>query len=211
MKVLSVAVHPDDETLGCGGTLLKHQFNGDEIYCIFMTNNSKDHKETQAAIEDSYHFNKCFYLNCPVMGIEDISLNEIVPKLSGIINRIKPDVLYIPNRSDIHSDHRRVFEAMMVVTKSFRYPFIKKILMCEVLSSTESAPALPETIFIPNVYNDISDFLQKKLSIMKLYKNEYMPAPLPRSVVTIEALARYRGSRIGTEFAEAFMLLFEKV
>ena len=81
--------------------------------------------------------------------------------------------------------------------------------MYETLSETEFAPALPENAFIPNVYMDISEFFKKKIDIIKTYSSELMDPPLPRSLQAIEALARYRGSRIGVDYAEAFMLLLE--
>lgn len=111
---------------------------------------------------------------------------------------------------DVHSDHRIAFEAVYSCTKSFRKPYIEQIYMMETLSETEFAPAIPVLSFVPNVYVDITDFFEKKIEIMKLYDTEIMQAPYPRSLTTIESLARYRGSRAGVEFAEAFMLLYEK-
>ena len=114
------------------------------------------------------------------------------------------------NRSDVHSDHRIAFQAIYSCTKSFRKPFIERILMYETLSETEFVPALSENVFIPNVFVDISNYMDKKLEIMQIYKSEIMEGNLPRSLNAIKMLAAFRGSRIGTDYAEAFMLLFEK-
>lgn len=83
--------------------------------------------------------------------------------------------------------------------------------MYETLSETEFAPALSCASFTPNVYVDITDYLDKKIEIMKLFYTELMEEPYPRSLSSIEALARVRGSRCGVKYAEAFMLLYEKI
>jgi LmbE family N-acetylglucosaminyl deacetylase len=83
-------------------------------------------------------------------------------------------------------------------------------LIYECLSETEFTPALPENVFIPNVFIDISNYFEKKLEIIKIYESEIMEEPYPRSISSIEALARYRGSRIGVKYAEAFQLIYER-
>ena len=102
------------------------------------------------------------------------------------------------------------FDAVYSCTKSFRYPFIEKIYMMETLSETEFAPSVPAKTFLPNVYVDITDFIDKKLEIMQMYPKEVMQEPYPRSLSSIKSLARIRGSRAGVMYAEAFMLLFER-
>ena len=125
-KILCVSVHPDDETLGCGGTLLKHKANGDEIYCVHVTNGNEKQKSVICLLRELYEFKETYQLGLPEIKLTDIPLSEIISKLSAVIQQVKPDYLYIPNRSDAHSDHRIVFEALTACTKSFRYPFIKK-------------------------------------------------------------------------------------
>ena len=122
---------------------------------------------------------------------------------------IKPDIVYLPNRGDVHTDHHIVFQAAYSCTKSFRYPFIKRVLMYETLSETEFAPALPENAFLPNSFVDISNYIDKKLKIMQAYSSELMESPNPRSLELIRLFAKFRGSRIGAEYAEAFMLLYD--
>ena len=111
------------------------------------------------------------------------------------------------NRSDAHSDHRVVFDAVMSCTKSFRYPYVKKVLMYECLSETEFAPILPERVFQPNYFVDISDFIGNKIEIMKIFESELGEHPFPRSIKNIESLAIYRGATVGVNFAEAFQLI----
>lgn len=208
-KILCVSVHPDDETLGCGGTLLKHKANGDEIYCVHVTNGNEKQKGVICLLRELYEFKETYQLGLPEIKLTDIPLSEIISKLSAVIQQVKPDYLYIPNRSDAHSDHRIVFEALTACTKSFRYPFIKKIMMCEVISETDFSPALPENIFIPNVFMDISDFIERKHEILNVFESELLTSPYTRSIDAILALSKYRGSQINVNYAEAFMLLKE--
>jgi len=214
-KVLVIAVHPDDETLGCGGTLLKHKKNGDEIHWLICTETSKNNKfyKTRAKeVEDvskRYNFNSVHHLGLKTMQVDEYSMSNLIQKISEVINNVKPDVIYLPFKNDVHSDHRKIFEAAYSCTKSFRYPFIKKILMVETLSETEFAPSTKEDAFIPNVYVDISDYFDKKLDIINIYKSELAEHPFPRSLRNLSALATLRGATAGCEYAESFVLLKE--
>lgn len=218
-RVLIISVHPDDETLGCGGTILKHKNRGDELYWLILTNISPEtgwsipvverrEREIQA-LSAAYGFKETIKLDLPTTKLDTIPIKHLIEGISGTIERVQPDTIYCPNRSDVHTDHQVAFKAIMSCTKSFRYPFIKRILMYECLSETEFAPALPESAFLPTVFVDITEHLEKKTEIMQIYGSEMMLAPYPRSSQTIKALARFRGSRIGKEYAEAFMLLLE--
>ena len=157
-----------------------------------------------------YCFDNVIKLDLPTIRLDEIPFSKLVNLFSDKIRDLKPDTIILPNRSDVHSDHKYSFDAAYSCTKSFRYPFITKILMCETLSETEFAPALSANAFIPNVFVDISNYMDKKLDIMSIFESEVMPDNLPRSYSAIKALATYRGSRIGVNYAEAFMLLYEK-
>ncbi len=216
-NVIVIAAHPDDEILGAGGTLLKHAKNGDKVYWLIVTNVFAIHGATQERIEErqaeiakvakEVGVEKTFKLDYPSMSLTSSSLLDMIPKISKIFTEIKPEIIYCLNRSDAHSDHRVIFDAVMACTKSFRYPYIKQVLMYECISETEFAPALPEKVFIPNYYVDISEFIERKLEIMKIYKSEIAEHPFPRSLKNIKALAHFRGASVGVEFAEAFQLL----
>jgi LmbE family N-acetylglucosaminyl deacetylase len=97
----------------------------------------------------------------------------MIPKISSLFQEVQPEVIYTLNRSDAHSDHRYLSDAIMVCTKSFRYPFIKKVLMYECISETEFAPALHEKIFIPNYFVDITPFFAKKIEIIEKVKSYF--------------------------------------
>jgi len=219
MKILVVSPHPDDETLGCGGTILKHKDLGDQIYWLIITNIDMENgwdkdiiEKRQKEIETvakMYDFEKTFKLDYLTAKLDTIPMQEIIESISKVIFEIKPEIIYSPNRSDVHTDHQITFKAVYSCTKNFRYPFIKKVLMYETLSETEFSPALPENAFIPNIFVDITNYFEKKLGIFKIYKSELMKKPLPRSLGSIKALARYRGSQIGVEYAESFVLIRE--
>lgn len=220
MKVLVVSVHPDDETLGCGGTILKHSNLGDEVYWMIVTKADEligftkefvnKRKYQIERVSKEYGFKKVYQLNFLPTKLQSVDFGKFINSVSTIINDIKPEIIYMNNRSDVHTDHQITARVLMSCTKSFRYPFIKKILMYECISETEMSPSLPENIFIPNVYSDITNFIDKKLEIMNIYESEVQNPPLPRSLENIKALARYRGSSCGTHYAEAFMLVRER-
>ncbi len=208
-KVLVISVHPDDETLGCGGTILKHKSEGDMVGCIFVTSGNDHQKTLIEEVVDKYSFDFSESLNKPEITLDDLSLTELIPVFSEVFNRFRPSILYVPNRSDTHSDHRKVFTAISACIKSFRYPFIKRVLMCEVISETDFAPPVIENSFMPNVFVDITMFRDKKMEILNLYKHEILEDPHTRSLSAIEALQRYRGSQASVQYAEAFMLIKE--
>nr|WP_314473709.1 PIG-L deacetylase family protein [uncultured Capnocytophaga sp.] len=216
-NIVVISAHPDDEILGVGGTLLKHKKNGDKIYWLITTNIfenqgfskqriSSRQKEIKK-ISEALSVEKVFMLNYPTMSLSTSTLIEMVPKISKIFIEIEPEIVYCLNRSDAHSDHRITFDAVMACTKSFRYPFIKQVLMYECISETEFAPQLPEKVFIPNYFVDISSFLEEKMNLMKIYESELGNHPFPRSLKNIEALATFRGASVGVEYAEAFQLI----
>ena len=214
-KVLIVAVHPDDETLGCGGTLLKHKANGDEIHWLICTTINTQHtyyKQRELEIQkvnEHYNFNSIHNLELKTMQVDEYSMSELIGKISNIINEVEPNIVYLPFKGDVHSDHRKIFEASYSCTKSFRYPFIKKIYMIETLSETEFAPSTKEDSFIPNVFVDISSYMNKKIKIMKIFESEIGEHPFPRSERNLHALATLRGATAGCEYAESFVLLKE--
>jgi LmbE family N-acetylglucosaminyl deacetylase len=217
MKVVVISAHPDDEVIGCGGTLLKHEANGDELFWIIVTNVfenqgfSKQRVESRQTeiekVKTMMGFSGVYKLDYPTMSLDSNSVNTMIPKISTIFNEIKPEVIYVLNRSDAHSDHRITFDAVAACTKSFRYPSIKKVLMYECISETEFAPTLPEKAFQPNYFVDVTNYFAKKLEVMKVYESELGEHPFPRSIRNIEALATFRGASVGVEYAEAFQLI----
>jgi len=217
--VLAIAVHPDDETLGCGGALLRHKQNGDEIHWLIATDLKQSEGFEQEKINarsqeinlvaSLYKFDSISQLNLSTMRVDEYSMSELIEKISRVINEVKPNIVYLPFKGDIHSDHRTIFNAAYSCTKSFRYPFIKKIYMIEALSETEFSLSTQGDNFVPNVFVDITGFMDTKLQIMRVYSSELGQHPFPRSERNLKALATLRGATAGCEYAESFMLLKE--
>lgn len=216
-NIIIISAHPDDEILGAGGTLLKHKYSGDNIYWLITTNvfeNQGFSKERVLSrqeeidkVAEKLGVKKVFKLDYPTMSLSSSSVNSMAPRISEIFMEIQPETVYCLNRSDAHSDHRHTFDAVMSCTKSFRYPFVKKVLMYECISETEFAPNLPEKMFLPNYFIDITEYHSEKLEIMKIYESELGEHPFPRSLKNMEALATYRGASVGVYYAEAFQLI----
>ena len=216
-KIIIISAHPDDEILGAGGTLLKHKAAGHQLVWILTTSISekggfsKERRYTRKReiekVTKRVGFSQVHQLNYPTMSLNSEIMNEMIPKISSIFLEFRPEVIYVMNRSDAHSDHRYTFEAVAACTKSFRYPFVKTVLMYECISETEFAPALPEKVFIPNYFVDITDFFKEKLQLMQVYESELGEHPFPRSLKNIEALAIFRGASVGVDYAEAFQLI----
>ncbi|MBF0531670.1 MAG: PIG-L family deacetylase [Candidatus Omnitrophica bacterium] len=218
-KVLVVAVHPDDETLGCGGTLLRHKAAGDAAAWLIVTSALTEQGYASAevdrrareiaAVGQEYGFSLTEQLGYPTKKLRTVGEHELIDRFSRILKQWEPQIVYLPFAQDVHGDHRVAFTTMFSALKSFRAPFVEKVYMMETISETEFAPALPGKGFTPNVFVDISAVLDSKMRIMNLYSAEMGAHPFPRSVEHIRALALHRGATCGRTFAEAFMLLKE--
>jgi LmbE family N-acetylglucosaminyl deacetylase len=215
MKILVIAPHPDDEVLGCGGTIAKFTNQGDETHLCIVTKAYKPDwseeflRERQEEIKKANRIlgiKKTYQLNLPSVKLDTIPQKQLNASILKVINEVKPDVLYIPHKGDLNRDHRLVFEAALVATRPL-YPELKKILSYETLSVTDWGELINP--FIPNVYVDISETFEKKIESMKAYASELKNYPHPRSIDIIEALAKKRGSEAGLRLAEAFIQIRE--
>lgn len=216
-KIIVISAHPDDEVIGVGGTILKHKANGDEIFWLIITNVFESQGFTKLRVEsrqeeikqvaEALGIKKTFLLDYPTMSLSSSSIITMTPKISEVFKEVEPEIVYCLNRSDAHSDHRVTFDAVVACTKSFRYPFVKKVLMYECISETEFAPVLPEKVFQPNYFVDITNYFSGKIEAMKIYESELAEHPFPRSIRNLEALATFRGASVGVEYAEAFQLI----
>lgn len=216
-NIVVISAHPDDETFGVGGTLLKHAMSGDEMIWIIVTYMHENQGFSQErilsrndeieSVSKSFGFKKVYQLDHPTMSLNGDRFLDLVPEISQIFNHEEPEIVYCVNRSDAHSDHRITFEATMACTKSFRFPYIKRVLLYECVSETEFAPSLQDRAFVPNYFVDISEHIEKKIEIAKIYASEMGEHPFPRSSEHIRALALHRGVVAGVKYAEAFQLL----
>lgn len=218
-RVLVVAPHPDDETLGCGGALLKHKTQGDETHWLIVTGMTREagfssdtiekRQREIDAVSERFGFGTVHQLGFPTAQLDAVPLNKIVRRLGDVFRGVRPEVVYVPYRNDVHSDHRIVFDGVAACTKWFRFPGIERVLAYETLSETEFGINPAAGGFKPNVFVDVSEYLEEKIDIMSIYESEYGEFPFPRSERAIRALAEFRGSTVGCMAAEAFLLLRE--
>ncbi|HOL48573.1 MAG TPA: PIG-L family deacetylase, partial [bacterium] len=168
----------------------------------------KKRKKIIKQIAKLYKFSGLIELKFSTGNLDKYLLKDLIEEIKKNILDIVAEIIYIPFYGDIHSDHRICFEAAMSATKNFRLPFIKKIYMYETLSETNFS-------FINNfssiVFNNITNYFDRKIEILNIYKDEFSEHPFPRSFKSVEALAILRGSQAGYKYAEAFQLIKERV
>ena len=215
-RVLAISAHPDDETLGCGGTLLRHRAAGDEVSWLIVTAPWTPlfdeawiaRRQTEIeAVAAAYGMVSVHRLDLPTTRLDGLPLTEVMTPMEKAIDAVDPDLVYVVHRGDVHSDHRVVFDAAVAVLKPFRRRRQATIHAYECPSSTNLAPPSADRAFLPQVYCDISGEIERKLEILALYESEVLPAPHPRSLEAVRALARYRGSAVAVDHAEAFMVV----
>ncbi len=219
-NVLVVAPHPDDELLGCGGTVLKYidkGFNVAWLICTepqaggqwsddFISKRKKDIKEVSKLI----NFSEVFELKLPTAMLDSIEMSDVVARFSNVFNLYKPNVILTPHRGDVHTDHRVIFDAVNASSKWFRHPSVEEIYAYETPSETEFNYK-SSNIFNPNVFIDITKYLDKKIEALQIYDTEINDFPFPRSIDTVKALAKWRGSNSGFNAAEAFELILKRI
>jgi len=149
---------------------------------------------------------KVHRLNLPSAKLETLALGEVIGGIGKIVNTVKPEIILVPHRGDAHSDHHVVHAAATACAKWFRYPSVRWTLVYETLSETDAGLFAADP-FLPNIFVDISEQLEEKLRITKMFNDEIGEFPFPRSLEAIRALAMTRGAASGTKAAEAFMLL----
>lgn len=208
-----ISPHPDDETLGVGGTILKRLKKGHKVALLLITelknhNNSKKQKEEQISkVFKAFKLSKTYRLNIEASKVDQVPLEKLVKLIFNIIQKFRPNEIFIPHITDSHSDHKMVYQAVSSSVKIFRSPFVKRVLSYETISETGYGLNFEKKIFSPNVYINISGEMKKKLEILKLYKSELSKHPFPRNLDNVKSLAKIRGAESNNKFAEAFELL----
>ena len=213
-----IAPHPDDEIIGVGGTIVKRVKASDEVYVCVVTK-GQEPMFKRDFIEQGR--NECreadaklgvietFFLDFPAVMLETVPRYKLNGKISEIVQKLRPDEVYIPHRGDMQLDHQIVVDATMVAVRPRGDYYPKRVYAYETLS--ETGWNIPNTVneFIPTVYEDISDFLEAKLEAMSVFESQLAPFPAARSIRAIEALAKFRGSTVNVMAAEAFSLIRE--
>lgn len=219
-RVLVCSAHPDDEVLGCGGTIARHVRSGDEVHVvilgqgIFARGGPDATEEALSALRtNARSANRTLgvrslqLLDFPDQMLDTIPRLELNKAVENAIAQIDPHVIYTHFIGDLNADHRRVSEAVCVAARPAPESGIRSVRFFEVQSSTEWRPAVPGTgAFAPNLFIDVSETLELKLSALRAYETEMRPWPHARSLEAIEHLARWRGATVGVQAAEAFVL-----
>lgn len=219
-SILIIAAHPDDEVLGCGGTIAKLADQGATIHVAFLADGvfSRASAENSGggALEarraaarksgDILGVSSVSFGDFPDNRMDTVALLDVIKEVEKLIGLHQPDTVFTHHPGDLNVDHRRVHEAVATACRPQRGHPVRTLLCFEVPSSTEwqlpdSAPA-----FMPNWFVDISDTLDRKLAALDAYAAELRVWPHPRSRQGVEHLARWRGATVGAEAAEAFVL-----
>ncbi|MFA4848772.1 MAG: PIG-L deacetylase family protein [Methanoregula sp.] len=222
MKVLIVAAHPDDEVLGCGGTIARMSHEGHDISVAilgegitsrYLHREDADKKILQNLHKRSHQVAKILGIknlqlfNLPDNRFDTIALLDIVKILEGIIEKIKPECIFTHHASDLNLDHCLTNRASLIATRPLENTSVKTVLSYEVPSSTEWTFQTTPTSFRPNIFIDISGTLDTKIDAMQLYDSESRQYPHPRSSESLRANASRWGSVSGLKAAEAFELV----
>lgn len=219
MKTIVIAPHPDDEVLGVGGTLLRRKAEGAKVAWLIVTAISvqsgwieekvKQRADEIKRITELFGFDEVFTLNFPTTQLDRVSMSDLVTGISEAFRSFQPEEVFVPHPSDVHTEHRVVFDAAASCTKWFRRPSVKRVLAYETLSETDFGLSTVQG-FRPNVFVNIEAFLGDKLRAMDIYASELGAFPFPRSHEAIRALATLRGAASGFKAAEAFELLQQR-
>lgn len=221
MKTLIIAPHPDDELLGCGGTLLRRTSEGMTVGWVLMTAITIEKGWSKQQIENrsseiervreglGISSDHLYRLNFPTAELDQIPSSTLIFSLAKVFKVFQPEEVFLPYPGDIHSDHRITFEVAAACTKWFRYPSVSRILTYETLSETDFGLDQFAGGFRPNLFVDITDHLQKKIELLSIYKSEIAEHPFPRSLDAVRAQALLRGAQRGVQAAEAFHVLRE--
>lgn len=215
-RVLVVAPHPDDEVLGCGGTIARLAAEGCDVQVAIVTRGMPPHYlaedvellrsealEAHALLKVS----KTHFLDFPAAGLDQVPQTALNHGLETLIEEIDPDTVFLPFVGDIHVDHQRIFSSGLVAARPKQESFPSRVLAYETLSETNwSAPYLAPG-FSPNMFIGIEGYLDVKLEAFKLYASQCREFPHERSVEAIAALAKLRGANVHKSAAEAFILV----
>lgn len=211
-KILIVAAHPDDEILGCAGTVARMVKEGAEAYILILGEGPTSRRITKDC-ELELVYLKVKKANDVIgmktvhlMGYVDnqfdtLPLLKLTQTIESFIEIFKPDIIFTHFKDDLNIDHRITYQAVITATRPMKDETVKEIYSFEIPSSTEWG--FP-TSFSPDVFWNIDGTLDKKIEALGIYESEMRPYPHPRSTKGIEYLASYRGMQCGCEYAEAF-------
>lgn len=219
-KILIIAAHPDDEILGCGGTITRLVKEGYKAYTLILgegitsrdekRNRARREKEIKELREQIYKANgtigvkDVFIYDFPDNRFDSVPLLDIVKVIERIKNEVKPNIIFTHYEKDLNIDHQITYKAVITATRPLPNETVKEIYSFEILSSTEWNFPLS---FLPNLFFDISEAINIKINAIATYKTELREYPHPRSLEGIKLIARFWGTKVGLYYAEAFSVV----
>lgn len=220
MNVLVIAAHPDDETIGMGGTIARHVEAGDNVYVCILTEGVtarhteiKVQQECALAATQLLGVKETFFFSLPDQRLDGLPLIEVIRPLEECIRKVSPEIVYTMHRGDVNQDHRAVYNATLVAVRPLENSPVRKVLCYETPSATEWGSPFGEDAFVPNVFVDIETTIARKIEAMQEYSrthiSELKEFPHPRSIEGVRILAQRRGMQVGFKYAEAFVLVRE--
>jgi LmbE family N-acetylglucosaminyl deacetylase len=222
VTTLVVAAHPDDEVLGCGGTVARLAAEGESVHLAILgegaTSRCADRESADAgAVADLQTESRraarvlgakeVRHFGLPDNRFDTVALLDVAKIVEGLIEELHPEVVYTQHGGDLNVDHQTVFRAVLVATRPTPGQIVREVRAFEVLSSTEWAFQRIDPVFRPNVFVDVSRWIDTKLEALRAYVSEIRPFPHPRSVDAVAAAARRWGATVGVDAAEAFELV----
>ena len=216
-NIMVIAAHPDDEILGCGGTLYKYSKKS-KINLIFLSDgeSSRKIKNLKKKIENRkkcalkvgslLRADKVIFGDFPDNKLDNLPSLKITKFIEKWIKKIKPDTIFTHHYNDLNLDHKIVSNSVVTACRPLKNHSVNLILFFEILSSTEWQINDPQNLFNPNWFEDISNEIDFKIKLLNVYKEEIRKYPHSRSIKGVKALAKYRGVSSGYKFAEGFVL-----
>ncbi|MBI5164710.1 MAG: PIG-L family deacetylase [Magnetospirillum sp.] len=215
--VLVVAAHPDDEVLGCGGTIARHAAAGDRVVIVLVADGVESRQAGGAdkaarraaavAAAAALGAEAPRFLDFADQRLDVMALLDIVQSIEPVVAEVRPTVVYTHHGGDLNLDHRLVHQAVMTACRPVPGSSVRNILAFEVPSSTEWAGPAIGPPFLPNLFVDIAAFVDAKTRALACYGEEMRPFPHPRSPGAVAALATWRGASCGLAAAESFIVL----
>ncbi len=221
-SVLVVAAHPDDEVLGCGGTMARLADEGRDVHVLILAEgvtSRASKRDRQGQTAELSGLKRCAESASAILGcasvklcdfpdnrLDGVELLELVKVIEAEIARHQPSLLLTHHSGDVNVDHRVLHEAVLAACRPQPGHPVRQLLFFEVASSTEWRPPDGNGGFLPNCFYDIDRHLARKLEALKAYPTELRAFPHPRSVEAVEHLARWRGATVGCRAAEAFVV-----
>jgi LmbE family N-acetylglucosaminyl deacetylase len=212
-----VAAHPDDEVIGCGGTMAEHALSGRPVHVLLMTDGVGARDETAPPAGAVSERADAARLAANILGVHEPRMHsfpdnamdttpllEVIRAVEAYVTELRPQTVYTHHRGDLNIDHEIVHRAVLAACRPQPGHPVKEIHCFGVRSSTEWSGPFPGSVFAPSLYVDISRTLEVKMKALGAYSQEMRDPPHTRSMAAIEAEARTAGATVGLAAAEAF-------